>query len=148
MRMKQVSSAPGGPVNQSYACCYGLEYSKYCSKMKAQIRALASLPNPPVLGCEGHNQTVTSCIPHLKILNLIIPADTFFYIRSHSQISGIRTWMSLGVGIQLLALPFCNVTGMWGAAQISSQERTCLSAFGQLVTTDCSTSNPSMLIYS
>lgn len=76
MRMEQVSSVPEGPVSRRYARSYGLEYSKHCSKIKTRIRALASLPSPPVLGCEGHSQTVASCFSHLTILNLIIPAKS------------------------------------------------------------------------
>lgn len=46
-------------------------------KQVSPICALASLPSPPVLGCEGHSQTVASHISHLKILNLIRPAKSF-----------------------------------------------------------------------
>lgn len=54
-----VLPAPEGPVSQ------WLALGSPC------VRVLASLPNPPVWGCEGRS-------PHLVILNLITPPKSLF----------------------------------------------------------------------
>lgn len=58
--------------------------------------------------------------PHLESFNLFPPAKSFLAMqgRSHSEVSGIRTWGSLAATVQPSAGPLGRAARLWGTLDL------------------------------